>query len=74
MMENTSQTSRPGWKPLSSESMPRPTYFPSAMALGTTLIFLGVVTSWIISFAGASLFIFALAGWIKEIRYERKQQ
>jgi hypothetical protein len=42
--------------------------------MGTTLIFWGVITSWVIFVAGIGLFIAALAGWVTEIRHERKQR
>lgn len=61
----------PGWEPLCHERLPRPTYFPAGMALGTTFIFWGVITSWVIGAVGISLFIIALGGWIREIRHER---
>ena len=62
------------WEPLPREHLPRPTYFPAGLAMGTTFIFWGLITSWVIFLAGAGLFIAALAGWITEIRHERKQR
>ena len=41
--------------------------------MGTTFIFWGLITSWVILLVGVGLFIAALAGWISEIRHERKQ-
>jgi hypothetical protein len=40
--------------------------------MGTALIFWGLITGWVVFLAGIGLFIAALAGWISEIRYERK--
>jgi hypothetical protein len=40
--------------------------------MGTTLIFWGFAASLVIFLAGIGLFIAALAGWICEIRHERK--
>ncbi len=55
-----------------TEHLPRPTYFPAGLAMGTALIFWGFITSWVILVVGVGLFIAALAGWIAEIRHERK--
>jgi hypothetical protein len=63
-----------GWGPLPREQLPRPTYFPAGLAMGTTFIFWGLITSWVIFLAGIGLFIATLAGWITEIRHERKQR
>lgn len=71
MIEKKTELIRAGWEPLPPEPLPRPTYFPSGMALGTTLIFWGLISSWIIVLAGVGLFIVALTGWISDIRHER---
>lgn len=73
-MNNQSQTPHAGWEPLPPERLPRPTYFPAGLAMGTTFLFWGMITSLIILFIGVALFAAALAGWITEIRYERKTQ
>ncbi len=62
----------PGWEPLPLEHLPQPNYFPAGMALGTTFIFWGFVTSWVILVVGLGLFAAALAGWISEIRHEER--
>jgi hypothetical protein len=72
-MESERPTTRAGWTPLAEAHLPRPTYFPAGMAMGTALIFWGLITSWIILLAGGGLFAAMLAGWIAEIRHERKQ-
>ena len=64
----------PGWDPLPLERLPQPNYFPAGMALGTTFIFWGFVTSWGILIVGLGLFAAALAGWISEIRHEERDQ
>lgn len=64
----------PGWKDLPPGHLPRPAYFPAGLAMGTTFIFWGIITSWIILVIGLGLFAAALAGWITEIRHERKHQ
>jgi hypothetical protein len=73
-MNNESSKTHSDWEPLPDEHLPRPTYFPAGLAMGTALIFWGLITTWIIFVAGIALFIAALAGWISEIRYERHQK
>jgi hypothetical protein len=74
MMQNEPQKPPADWEPLPHENLPRPTYFPAGLAMGTTFIFWGLITSWVIFLVGIGLFIAALAGWITEIRHERKQR
>ena len=62
---------RQGWEPLPPESLPRPNFFPAGLAMGTTFIFWGLITSWVIIAVGVALFIAAFAGWIYEILRER---
>jgi hypothetical protein len=52
--------------------MPHPTYFPAGMAMGVAFFFWGLITSWVILAVGSGLFIAALAGWITDIRNERR--
>ncbi len=61
-----------GWETLPDEKLPRPNYFPAGLAMGTTFFFWGFITSWVILGVGAALFIASLAGWITEIRRERR--
>jgi hypothetical protein len=61
-----------GWTVLPPAHIPRPTYFPAGLAMGTTFLFWGFITSWVVCAVGVALFAAALAGWITEIRYERK--
>lgn len=68
----TSQSARPGWTPLPLEHLPLPTYWPSGLAFAITLIFWGLITSWVIITVGILVFIISLAGWIQDIRHERK--
>ena len=63
-----------GWEPLPAENLPRPTYFPAGLAMGTTFIFWGLISSVVVLLVGVALFIAAMAGWITEIRHERKQR
>ena len=60
-----------GWSQPKPEILPRPTYWPAAMALGITFLFWGLVASPAISVIGLTLFGIALAGWIGEWLRER---
>ena len=51
-MNNLPQTTRAGWQPLPHEHLPRPTYFPAGLAMGTTFLFWGLITSWVIFLVG----------------------
>jgi hypothetical protein len=64
----------PTWEPLPEEHLPRPTYFPAGLAMGIAFLFWGFITSWVVVLVGLSLFIASLAGWISEIRHERKRR
>ena len=72
MSEPRQEIKRTGWTTLPHERLPQPTYFPSGLAMGTTFIFWGVITSWVIFAVGIGLFTASLAGWIHEIRLQRK--
>lgn len=61
-----------GWEALPDEQLPRPNYFPAGLAMGTAFFFWGFITSTVILAVGVALFIASLAGWIAEIRRERK--
>lgn len=73
-MDNQQQKTHAGWTPLPHERLPRPTYFPAGLAMGTTFLLWSLITSWVIFLVGLGLFIAALAGWIAEIRHERRQR
>ncbi len=73
-MNNQPHKTRAGWEPLPHERLPRPTYFPAGLAMGTTFIFWGLITSLVILLIGIGLFAAALAGWLTEIRHGRKHQ
>lgn len=72
-MDPDSNQLHEGWEPLAPEHLPRPNYFPAGMAMGTTFFFWGFITSSVILAVGACLFIASLAGWITEIRRERRE-
>jgi len=64
---------KPAWTRLPHGHLPLPTYFPAGMAMGVTFFFWGLITSWVVVVVGAGLFTAALAGWITEIRHERRR-
>lgn len=61
---------RPGWSRARPEHIPRPTYWPAAVALGVTFFLWGFLTTWIIAVVGLLLMGVGLAGWIGEWRHE----
>ena len=73
-MNNDPHSPHAGWEPLPHERLPRPTYFPAGLAMGTTFVFWGLITSWVVFLVGIGLFVAALAGWLTEIRHERKSR
>ncbi len=64
----------PDWEPLPLQALPRPTHFPAGLAMGIAFLFWGLITSWVVFVVGLVLFSASLAGWITEIRYERKHR
>jgi hypothetical protein len=72
MPDEPSQNSHPDWEVLPPEHLPRPTYFPAGLAMGVMFLFWGLISSLVIFLVGLVLFVAALAGWITEIRNERK--
>jgi len=74
-MTRNSPTSTPqGWQQLPPERLPRPNFFPAGLAMGTTFMFWGLITSWVIIVVGIALFTASLAGWIYEILRERSHR
>jgi hypothetical protein len=52
--------------------IPRPTFWPAAMAFGITFLAWSLVTSMVVGVAGAIVFAVALTGWIKEALHEQE--
>ncbi len=61
-----------GWNRARPEVLTPPTTWPAAISLGITFIAWGFVTSPIVLGAGLVLFFVSLAGWVGDIRHERK--
>ena len=72
--QSATQPPHPGREALPEGHLPRPAYFPSGAAMGITFIFWGIISSWVILVIGLGLFAAAYAGWITEIRHDRKHQ
>ena len=58
----------------SPTSIPRPTYWPAAMAFGLTFLLWGLVTSPVVLGVGVVVFVVSLVGWIGEMRHERRER
>lgn len=50
--------------------LPRPTYWPFFLAFGVSLIFWGVLTTWLISGMGLLVFAIAIGGWLGDVAGE----
>ncbi len=61
-----------GWTVPQPEELPRPTWWPAVFALAAIFILWGFVTTLIITWIGAALFVTATAGWIGELRHEHR--
>jgi hypothetical protein len=64
------EQSREGWNLPRPAHLPRPTWWPAALALGVTLTFWGLIASVFILAVGILVTAVSLAGWIREIRLE----
>jgi hypothetical protein len=71
---DSSKADRSDWnKPLPA-AIPEPTLWPAALALGITFLLWGLVSSMLISGAGAALSVVALTGWIRDLRHEKQNR
>lgn len=46
--------------------MPNPSYWPLVLAIGLTLLLIGIVVSWYVAGFGFVIFMIALLGWLRE--------
>jgi hypothetical protein len=60
------------WGIARPEKPPPPTLYPAALSLAATLLVWGLISSLIVTAFGLALFVVTMAGWIREIRHERK--
>jgi hypothetical protein len=69
--KNDAASSAPsGWTKVAREKMPKPTYWPAALALGGVLALWGFVTSLVVAGVGLFLLAVSIAGWLGEMRHE----
>lgn len=66
------ESAPPGWNRPRPEVLPLPTWWPAATAFGTTLAAWGLISSNLILGIGLIVFGVSLAGWIGDIRHERR--
>ncbi len=72
----------PGWHKPKPETLPKPGYRPALMALGIAFLLWGLAlgfnevfsSSIVFSGVGLIVFIIALAGWIGDLRNERRNE
>lgn len=66
-----SSVAREGWNVPKPETLPRPTVWPAAAALGIVFTLWGVVTTSLIATVGLIVLAIATLGWIGELRHEQ---
>ena len=71
MQKPAPSESNSAWTGLPPAKLPEPSIWPVTLAVAITFLVWGLVTSLIITGVGGILFVVALAGWIRDIRYER---
>lgn len=59
-----------GSPPPAHPALPRPSYWPAALAFGITLLAWGFVTTFYISVVGILMIFLAIGGWIGELLHE----
>ena len=67
----TQRSEQDEWSSPKPEVLAEPTWWPAALAFGSTLLAWGLVTSFIIALIGLAVFAVSLAGWIRDIRHEQ---
>jgi hypothetical protein len=63
----------PEWSTPLPASIPRPTFWPAALAYGITFLMWGIVTSMVLVVVGGLVFVAAIVGWIGELRLEQRR-
>ena len=61
----------PEWSDARPAAIPPPTFAPSGVAFGITILMWGLVTSPILVLVGATVFVVSLFIWIGELRHEK---
>ena len=57
-------------QPTEEIHLPDPSYLPVLVALGTTILLVGVVTLWPVAAIGGIIVIVSIARWIRQAREE----
>ena len=72
--EKIARAEPPGeWSVPRPALIPRPTYWPAAMAFGITLLLWGIISSPVMLGMGGLMFVVSLKGWIGEMRHEQEE-
>ena len=71
-MSDPTETDRGDWTSAKPEVLAQPTWWPAAVGFGITLVAWGLITSQIVFAVGVAVLAVAIAGWIGDIRHERK--
>jgi len=61
------------WTAARPAVIPRPTFWPAAVAFGITFFLWGLITSVVLIVVGLSMFVVSIIGWIGELRHEERQ-
>ncbi len=69
-MKNNEPIDPDKWYKATPHELPKPTYWPFFLALGTIFMLWGIPTTIYIAITGAIIFVIALIGWINILRHE----
>ena len=67
---NAAEPEEAAWSLPAPARAPAPTSAPAGIALGVAMGLWGIVTHWLMTVAGAALFVVSLWCWIAEIRLD----
>jgi hypothetical protein len=70
MADEVEQTDGALPPPTEEIHLPDPSYLPAVLALGVTIIVVGVIMSWVIVAIGAIIALVTLIRWIRQTREE----
>ena len=72
-MSSERPPSQDDWGAPRPEIIPRPTFWPAALAFGITFLMWGMITSTVLILVGLAVFVVSLVGWIGELRHEERR-
>jgi cytochrome c oxidase subunit IV len=70
MADEVEQTDGALPPPTEEIHLPDPSYLPVVVALGVTIVVVGVIMSWVVVAVGAIIALVALLRWIRQTRDE----